>query len=180
MPRTRKTFPSIVAALDAAERSLVLDELLAVHPELAEEGDEIARALLSSVTVEEVAEDLRSEIELLDITDLASRAGRQPGRGYVHETEAAYELVEEVFRPFVADMQRRAQLGLSEAARAVALGTITGLYHCRRAQDGTVLAYSGEDTVFGLAEEVRTEAGRAGIDLPVALLDDLCPEWDVR
>ncbi len=76
-------------------------------------------------------------------------------------------------------MQRRAQLGLSEAARAVALGTITGLYHCRRAQDGTVLAYSGEDTVFGLAEEVRTEAGRAGIDLPVALLDDLCPEWDV-
>jgi hypothetical protein len=180
MPRTRKSLPSIVAALDSAEWSLVLDELLAVHAELAEEADEIARAFLSSVTVEEVAEDLRSEIELLDLADLASRAGRQPGRGYVHETEAAYELVAEVVRPFVDDMERRAQLGLPEAARTVALGTISGLYQCRRAQDGTVLAYSGEDTVFGLAEEVRTEAGRAGVDVPVSLLDDLCPEWHVK
>jgi hypothetical protein len=42
---------------------------------------------------------------------LGARVGRVRGRGYVHETDAAWELVEEAIEPFRSDIERRAALG---------------------------------------------------------------------
>jgi hypothetical protein len=36
-----------------------------------------------------VADDVESALQFLDIEELNSRAGHQPGRGYVHPAEAA-------------------------------------------------------------------------------------------
>ena len=127
-----------------------------------------------------MADEVVWAIDALELSDLASRAGRQPGRGYVHENEAAYEIVHEIAQPFVADLQRRAKLGLSDAARAVALGTISGLYQCEPATDGTVLAYAGEDTLYSLADWVVDQAAKAGINLPLEQLDELCPGWSFQ
>jgi hypothetical protein len=95
----------------------------------------------------------------------------------VHETEAAYELIEELVRPFVSDMQRRARLGLLDAASVVALGTISGLYQSMPAAEGTVLVHVGEDTPHDLADWVSREAVRAGVELPTEHLAAVCPDW---
>lgn len=69
------------------------------------------------------------------------------GRGSVHErSEAAWELVEAAIEPFRSDMDRRAALGLLDAATNLAIGIIAGLYRAREPEMGTVLAYAGEDT----------------------------------
>lgn len=85
---------------------------------------------------------------------LATRAGRVRGRGYVHETDAAWELVEEAIEPFRSDLERRAVRMASYAAASVAIGTIAGLYRAREPEMGTVLAYAGEDASSELAAEV--------------------------
>jgi hypothetical protein len=177
MPDPKKTVAPMLSALEPAERSRVLDQLLAGHPELVEEAGRIAADILGDIAVDEMAEELTWAVEALELDDLASRAGPQTGRGYVHETEAAYELVEELVRPYVDDIQRRAELGLHGPASVVALGTVAGLYQCAPASDGTVLGYAGEDTLKDLADWVRREAANARVDLPADQLATLCPDW---
>jgi hypothetical protein len=92
------------------------------------------------------------------------RSGRIRGRGYVHETDAAWEILEEAVEPFLADLRTRAILGLGAAAD-VAAGIVAGLYRCREPEDGTIVAYAGPDSLSELADEVINEANRLGLVL---------------
>lgn len=85
----------------------MLTELLALHPELAEDAEHIALALLMDIDADKVAESIEAELRAADLDQLASRAGRVPGRGYVHENEAAAEILEELLQPALAYLARR-------------------------------------------------------------------------
>jgi hypothetical protein len=159
----------------------VLDALLAERPELRARAEQAAGRLLSSVAVEEIAADVSLALSDLELGDLAARAGRVPGRGYVHESEAAWELVSEVIGSFVADVRRRAGAGLLDAAAAVAVGIVAGLYDARDPADGSVLAYAGPDAPGELADEVLTEAGDVGVAIPDDAPGRWWPRWsDLR
>jgi len=111
---------------------------------------------------------------------LAGRSGRIPGRGYVHETEAAWELVHDVIQPFLTDVRRRAGLCLADAASAVATGIVGGLYLARDPEDGTVVAYAGPDALTDLADEVLSAVAKLGLSLPEDAAERLWPEWASR
>ncbi len=106
--RRPSTPTSVYEHLDTAERAMVMGMLLDERPELRTDAERIGAELLADVSADEVAGEVAERLEGLAIEDLASRAGRQPGRGYVHEVEAAYELVEEAVRPLEEDVRRRA------------------------------------------------------------------------
>jgi len=55
------------------------------------------------------------------------RAGKQAW-GYVEPTDATWELLGEAVEDVVADMKRRANLGLHEAAEAICCGIVLGLH----------------------------------------------------
>ncbi len=88
----------------------MLDALLIAHPELNDEAERIARDLLTAVSVEQVASEVEAALRWISLDALAARAGRVRGRGYVHETEAAWELVDEAIEPFRSDLDRQASL----------------------------------------------------------------------
>ncbi len=92
--------------LDATGRARVMAMLLDERPELRADVERIGAELLADVSADEVADDVAARLGTLALVDLASRAGRQPGRGYVHESDAAYELVEAAIRPLVEDVRR--------------------------------------------------------------------------
>jgi len=145
---------SVVAAATSHEKARVLEQLLAAHPELVEEAEGLVSALLLSATADATADEVADQLGSLGFEDLASRAGRIPGRGYIHETDAAWELLEEALEPFLADMRRHANLGFVESAASIASGAITGLGRLRRAPDGQLIAFAGDDTIDTLTETV--------------------------
>jgi hypothetical protein len=151
--RRRARATPALDALTGDERATVLTQLVATHPDLADEGERLALELLATATIDGIADDVASALLDIPLEDLASRCGRVRGRGYVHETEAAWELLGEAIAPFVADVRRRATLGLADAAAIVVTGIVAGLYRCRASEDGTVVAYAGPDAVSELAEE---------------------------
>ncbi|MGH8990637.1 MAG: hypothetical protein ACRDZ7_03820 [Acidimicrobiia bacterium] len=164
--------------LSPAERAAVLALLLAERPEMIADAERLATRYLEDVSPDAVADEVVWALENLSLNDLAARAGRQPGRGYVHENEAAWELLEEALQPFVDDVGRRARLGMAAAAGHVALGILAGLFQCREAEDGSVLAYAGApDATRDLAEWVAAEARKDGLDLTPDALDEACPDW---
>lgn len=81
--------------------------------------------------------------------------GRVHDRGYVHENEAASELLGEQLKPYLTDLTRRAARGLTESAALLSLGLLRGLANCEpRVPDGSVLAYAGPDCPDELAWSV--------------------------
>jgi hypothetical protein len=172
-PRVHTAFEQ----LDAYEMSAVLMRLLDERPGLRADLERLAVELLGAATADAVTDDLVWALEDVPVDDLAARAGPQPGLGYVHETEAANELVTEALQPLVDDMLRRARLGMEDAAVQLCLGILAALYCCRDAADGSVLAYAGPDTPSELASWVAQEGQKAGIRLSPAAVEQACPDW---
>ena len=177
--RARRPSTPALDQLTSDERGSLLDEVLVVHPELLVDAERLALARLSTIDADEVAESLEWALREADADPLAYRAGRVRGRGYVHENEAASEILEELLQPALDDLSRRASLGLLDAARQLALGLLRGLANCHEdVDDGTVLAYAGPDVTDDLAWSVRDTLTKAGIDLPDEVLEDLSPDSD--
>ena len=125
MPTRRRPPPTpALDALSGTEHSRILTQLLTSHPELRPDAEDAARRLLGDASVEAVAESVAWAFEELPLDALAMRSGR--GRGYLHETEAALEILSEAVEPSLADLRRRASLGL-DAEVAVAAGIVAGL-----------------------------------------------------
>jgi hypothetical protein len=164
--------------LTPAERGEVLAGLLVAHPELAGEATRIASELLSSCSTEHVASEVEAALVSVPLDDLGARAGRVRGRGYVHETDAAWELVEEAIEPFRSDLERRAALGYPDAAASMAVGIVAGLYRVRKPEMGTVLAYAGEDAPSELAAGVMHLAAKLAVGIPDEAAETYWPCWD--
>jgi len=175
--RTKRAPTPALDALTGGEHARVLAALLDAHPALRSEAEEAAQHLLGEVTVDSVAEDVACALDAIPLEDLAGRSGRIRGRGYVQENEAAWDLIGEAVEPFITDLRRRAGLGFTDAAAAVAVGIVSGLYQSRHPAGGTVVAYAGPDAVGELADETLREAARLGVELPPQTADDLWPEW---
>lgn len=176
-PRRRHPTP-VLDRMTPSEQTIVLAELLAAQPELAQHAERIARRELSDVDADAVAEEVASALGWLDVDQLAGRAGRVRGRGYVHENEAAYELLEEALQSYLDDLRRRIALGLREAVLQLGIGILRGLAQCRTdVGAGSILAYAGEDSVDSLADSVCTALRAAGVEVPDEELDDLPAGW---
>jgi hypothetical protein len=134
--------------LQSGEAALVLRRLLAGHPELLPEAEEIARCTLGDISFETIASEVEDSIRQLSLDDLDGRAGRHSW-GYTEPTEAAWQLLEEAVEPFVEDMKRHSGIGLHEEAFEICKGIVLGLYQCRDA---------GGDEFLGWAEDFPAEA----------------------
>jgi hypothetical protein len=176
-PRASQQSPSAFGSLAPAERAEVFDRLLIAHPELNDEAERIARDLLATASVGQVASEVESALTWISLDALAARAGRVRGRGYVHESEAAWELVDEAITPFRSDLDRRAALGLLDAAASLAVGIIAGVYRARDPEEGTVLAYAGKDIPLEIASDVLDHAEKLGVAIPTDAADSSWPRW---
>lgn len=167
---------SVLATLSASEKATVLDEVLAVRPELRELAETHAARLMSTEDRCAVANDVAATLRGLDIEELNGHAGYRPGRGYVHEVEAADEILDEALAPFLRDLERRAALDMRTAAVEIAVGILLGLYECRDGGSETLLEYS-PDYADERATDVVDQCAKRGIELPRAELLDLLPAW---
>jgi hypothetical protein len=113
---------SALDALSAIEKGAVLDDLLTARPDLREPAEAHAARLMKDAERSAIADDVASALKWLDVSELNTRAGYQPGFGYVNPAEAADEILDEALQPFLDDLQRRAGLGMASAAAEVAAG----------------------------------------------------------
>ncbi|MEW6047774.1 MAG: hypothetical protein AB1609_15045 [Bacillota bacterium] len=170
------------------EAQAVLNQLLALHPELAGEAEEIAQVLLSDVSFEAVADEVESALRFPDLDDLNARAG--PSRwGYTPPDEAAWELLEEALQPFIDEMTRYVELAMEKQALEICQGILLGLYRLRDAEDHEVLQWAA-DFPFEVASRVvktwseakRPKDSAEGAShrhptLPRDFVSEHLPEW---
>ncbi len=167
-----------------SEVAAVLRALLAKHPALRAEAEEIAVGLISSPSVEDVADEVHDAVTALDIESFHGRAGKQAW-GYVEPTEAAWELLEEAVEDVLADMKRRADLGLHEAAEAMCCGIVLGLDRAKGAGSDGPLGWApdfpAEEACHVVAEMIGSCPPKARVAARARLIEalgELVPGWD--
>ena len=174
MPKRRA--PSALKTLHPDESTAVLDALLKAHPDLTHEAEELAASILDHAVWESVGEGVEHALRSLPLETLGDRAGYHPGRGYVHECDAAGEIVQETLAPYLDDIARRLALGMTAPAHQVAAGVLAGLHACADGHGGDgLLGYAGD--LDNYAYPVFTLLQRHRAPLPDDLLDTACPGW---
>jgi hypothetical protein len=166
------------------ELASVLRAVLTKHPELRAEAEQIATDMIATPSVNDVADEVHDAVTALGIESLHDRAGKQAW-GYVEPTEAAWELLGEAVEDVLADMKRRADLGLHEAAEAICCGIVLGLHRTKGANSDGPLGWApdfpAEEACHAVAELIRASApkgrGATRNRLVEALLE-LVPSWD--
>ncbi len=166
-----------MSALTLMEKAELLDELLTARPELREQAEALAGRRLVGADRSAVAADVESSLRCHDVDELNGRAGYQSGRGYVGPGEAADEILDEALQPFLDDLTRRRELGMTTATTELAVGILCGLYACREAGSESLLEYS-PDYAIERAADVVSRCAKLGVELPVVDdLLDIVPEW---
>ncbi|MGE0708609.1 MAG: hypothetical protein AB7N76_12685 [Planctomycetota bacterium] len=154
--KSQRRKPSPLEGLDLEQRADLLAWLLAQHPELVAEAAERAESMLSSLTVEDVAEEVSSAIELCDVEEVYASAGRTEF-GYEPPEEVAAELLGDAVRPAMDLLKERLRLGRVAEAAILCQGIVLGLYEHRDGCDTTdqVLGFD-PDFPLRAAEEAMT------------------------
>ncbi len=182
---------SVLDSLKPEEAQAVLRRLLAAHPGLGAEAEQIARSFLSEASFEAVADEVEDAVRALDLDDLHGRAGRHSW-GYVEPSQAAQDLLEEAVDPFLEGMKRQFGRGLASEALEICKGIVLGLYRVRGRDADEFMGWAPDFPeehaawVVGVwraagdeekaARQIRPLAGKGPL-LPKDFVDQFVPEW---
>ncbi|HOW64776.1 MAG TPA: hypothetical protein P5186_13250 [Candidatus Paceibacterota bacterium] len=173
----------ILDRLSNEESASLLRILIERHPEIRAEAEQLAKDLVDSPSVEEVADDVLFCITGVDLEALNERAGSHSW-GYVEPSEAARELLEESLEDLVADMKRRCELNLASTAEIIGIGIVLGLYQAKDVNSEGALGWDpdfpAEHAYHVVAEFVRSCHGmvHSGVKEQIlSTLADHAPEW---
>lgn len=103
----------------------VLRILCKGEAKLASRVEVIAKALISDIHEDDIANQVYWALERIDVRDLWDRSGKTRF-GYVDPVEAAYEMVQEALEPFSEKIQRLCELALYSEAKKAGLGLTKG------------------------------------------------------
>lgn len=136
---TKQAKIPLLDTLDGERARIVLYQLIRDDPGLAPRAEAIARTFLESVEIERVADALSSEIEAIEIEDIWETSGRQRDGPYLHPSERAYEMFEEIVEGYMHELRSYAKRGMAEAGREYCKGIILGLWHIQTESHADIL-----------------------------------------
>jgi hypothetical protein len=183
--RSPKKTP-VLDRLEPWEAGAVLRRLLAAHPNLGAEAEQISKSFLGEISFEVVADDVEDALRSLHLDDLEGRAGRHSW-GYTEPSEAAWELLEEAVNPFLEDMKRRMDLGHEAETLEFCKGILLGLYSTRDEKADTVVGWAPDfleetaaDTTLAWCAGGDTKgiAHRERMRLLYEFAKESTPEWE--
>ncbi|MDE3090809.1 MAG: hypothetical protein KGJ80_15645 [Chloroflexota bacterium] len=165
----------------AVLRILAHDEAIAARMHQVAETYLEGNAPHAPEDVEEIAEDVRAELEGLEVEEVWDRAG-QTRHGYVEEGEVADEMIRRVLNPCLEDLTRYQRLGMAHEAMYLCMGLMQGLYEFQHQSESEFKDWA-TDLPIAYAE-IALEKWRAGKPTPSAIkemqtfIQENLPHWD--
>ncbi len=174
----------IIGQLSPEDALAVLHILADGDPELAARIAEIALARLRHVDADEIAACVYDGLEWLQVEEVWDRAGPKRYGAYVETSEAAYQMIEEVLEPFLADLKKYQQLGMAAEATQVCMGLLAGLYEFEHESKSKFKEWA-PDAASSFAERAvdawkAGSPGRASIKALKAFITEELGGWGAR
>ena len=125
--RKAKDNPEILRSITGSDALLILNALAQQDEEIRKTIEKTAQEILSTVDADEIATEVKMELEFLQVEDVWDRAGATRD-GYVDPGDAAWEMFEEALRPFREEVGKYKKLSMLKEARFYCQGILKGIY----------------------------------------------------
>jgi hypothetical protein len=119
----KQNLSDAISDQDAAQ---ILKILYAQDAKMAARIEQVANDYLGEVDAEQIAKDVYSTLDRLDVTELSQRAGSGP-YGYTEPSQMAYDMFAEVVDPFLVEMKKYQKLSKPREAKLYCLGILKGI-----------------------------------------------------
>ncbi len=116
----------IIGCLSPDEAARVLGQLIK-DPAIRKKAEAIALDMISTVDVDEVADEVFSALEFIDVEDVWDNSGAT-SYGYTDPGDYAWELFENALEPFEDQLKRLNELGMVKEARLHCMGILKGIH----------------------------------------------------
>jgi hypothetical protein len=118
----------------------------------------LAEAELKKIDAEEVAGNVFSALDALEVEELWDNSGKTR-HGYVEPSELGYTMVEEAIEPFRDDIVKYRNLGMKSEEREVCRGLLRGLM-MYEGESGSEFKDWIPDSIREIAEAIADEYGK--------------------
>ena len=173
--------------MDELVGKLTAEQALEIVRRLSKKGGAIGKAiaaeaerLLSEINVDEIAEDVFSTLDAIDIQDLWNRSGRSRD-GYADPAEGAAEIVEEELQPFFDQAERYHELGMSESEKLYCMGVILGIYRYEQESQTEFSEWCvdvpGESAYVLLEDWQKRSTSQSARQAMTDFIHQRCPKW---
>lgn len=106
----------------------ILRELFELNPHLQSQFNQLAKHRVEIEDYGDIAEDLFSELEYIDIETVWREAGTQPDGEYMDTYDIIYEKIEEILEPYLDKFNLLIGQELFIEANIICKGLLKGLY----------------------------------------------------
>jgi hypothetical protein len=171
---------NIIDNISEEEALIILKRLVARDPGFAKQIEMEVEILLSALDLEEICEEVYSNLDQIDVRELWDRSGKNR-YGYVSPEEMAVEMLENKLEPYNENVFRYIELKKYTEAEIYCMGILKGIYDY-----STVSTSEFKDWAVGMPEEcfgflletwlkkMKTSKDTALMD---TFLEESCPNW---
>ncbi len=161
MHKKKSEVPEIERLLDEItpdDAFAILNTLAYESSEMAEKIMDIAIDLLSEINYKEVASEVFSVLNDIEVEDVWNRSGKTR-EGYIDPGEMAYIIFEERLEMFCSEIEKYQALSMWEEASQYCKGVLEGIYRFESMSNSEFLDW-GVDVPLEYAWELTENFGR--------------------
>ena len=166
---------------------LTPEQALEVVMRLSNKGSAIRDAVaaeamnvLSELDLDKIADSVYFDLNSIDVQACWDRAGSSRD-GYTSPDEAAFELIEERLQPFVDQVRRYRELGMTDEEGMYCRGVILGIYRFEHETESEFLECAADMPLECAGALLTTWRKRGRDTASTATMDgfirDHCPNW---
>ena len=104
----------------------ILSSIIGRHSELHDEIVQIANELLCDININDIAFDVRNNLDGIEVEELWERSGSKR-YAYVDVSEESWVMFEEALEPFLNEMEKYQKMGLEKESKNYCIGIINGI-----------------------------------------------------
>ena len=118
---------SILNKITPIEALEILNRLAKKNPGILRDIEKEAEQLLKKIDLQEIVEEVYSELNGLDVEELWDRSGSRR-YGYSSPEDQAVEMMEEALDPYNDEVIRYLDVGMLSEAKVYCMGVLKGIY----------------------------------------------------
>lgn len=117
----------IIEELSPSDALIIIKQLAKEDKNIRNKIDQLAKELFSDIDIDDVADNVLSELDCLYVEDLWDSSG-DTSFGYIEPHERANEMIEETIHPYIDEMKKYKNLKMYDEEKLYCMGILKGIY----------------------------------------------------
>ena len=158
----------------------ILTNLYENHPSIRKLIRSEAEDVLKDIDIEDVAEDVYSDLDGIQVEELWDRSGANR-YGYTGPEEMAVEMIEELLRHHHYEIKKYLELNMTRQAKKYCMGVLSGIYHYDHESESEFKDWAadipGECFSSFLEDWKKSSPNKNDAAEMQAFIAEECPSW---